>query len=246
MHVLADTSCKFCSFEFYHTLPIGHDLLFPIQVSKDGKESFYHPKAKDWLARPLIESLNQKTEKRFPIEKEVNQDCQQVILVNCLDSCFGHIFSKVWNTYTLIESKPDWGVIAIIPDRCKWLLPKDIAEVWSVSVQLQECGELLGGLDEFVKSQCFRFERVSLSPTYTHLDHTRYIDMEKVLKTSRFDLDKFNSSLKNCYWLFQTLIILLGITHYRYLCWCVIYYWIFIFTTMQNLIWYKFIFKLFQ
>ncbi len=70
----------------------------------------------------------------------------------------------------------------------------DIAEIWSVSVQLQECGELLGGLDEFVKSQCFRFERVSLSPTYTHLDHTQYIDMEKVLKISRFDLDKFNSS----------------------------------------------------
>lgn len=194
MHILADTSCKHCGFIFYHCLPIGHDLLFPIQVSKDGKESFFHPRAKDWLAVPLIETLRQQSEKIISIERKINRQYGQVVIVNCLDNCFGHVFSKVWNTYTLMETKPDWGVIAIISESCKWLLPTDIAEVWSVEVGLKDCEQILGGLDAFVKKQLNRFEKVCLSHTYTHLDHTRYIDMEKVLKISRFDLDKFSST----------------------------------------------------
>jgi hypothetical protein len=194
IHTLADTVCKACGFKFYHCLPIGHDLLFPIQVSKDGKESFFHPRAKDWLAAPLIKSLGQKPEKRFPIERKVYKDSKQVVIVNCLDNCFGHIFTKVWNTYKLIKSRPELGVIAIIPQRCNWLVPRDIAEIWSVPVELKDSAQMLGGLDEFVKSQLTRFDKVYLSHTFTHLDHTRHIAMEEILKTSRFDLDTFCSS----------------------------------------------------
>jgi hypothetical protein len=194
IHILAESNCQKCGFEFYHTLPIGHDLLFPIQISKDGKESFFPPRAKEWLAEPLIRSLSQKVNKNFQIEKQINRQVDQAIIVNCLDNCFGHIFSKVWNTYTLMENKPDWGVIAIIPERCKWLLPIDIAEVWSVSIELKDCVQTISGLDDFIKNQLNRFEKVSLSHVYTHLDHTRYVDMEKVLKIPRFDLGKFETS----------------------------------------------------
>jgi len=194
MHVLADVVCKNCGFDYYHTLPIGHDLLFPMQISKDGKESFYPPRAKYWLAEPLIQSLSQKSVKHFQIDKQVNRQFDQVVIVNCLDYCFGHIFSKVWNTYTLIENRPDWGVIAIIPERCKWLLPNDIAEIWSISIDLKDCAHTIGGLDDFIKNQIGRFEKISLSHTYTHLDHTKYIDLEKVLKMPRFDLGKFITS----------------------------------------------------
>ncbi|MCH6236495.1 hypothetical protein [Cognataquiflexum rubidum] len=162
-----------------------------MQISKDGKQSFIPSRAKGWLAEPLIQSLIQKDAKVFKIEKQVNREFDKVVIVNCLDSCFGHIFSKVWNTYTLIENKPDWGIIAIIPERCKWLLPEDIAEVWSVSIGLKQCDQTIGGLDEFVKDQLSRFEKISFSRTYTHLDHTKYIDMGKVLKIPRFNLGNF-------------------------------------------------------
>ena len=194
MHVLAECNCLQCDLELWHTLPIGHDLLFPIQVSRSGDESFYPPNSKDWLAMPLIRAIKQDSQQSFQIKKNVNRQKTEVVIVNCLDTCFGHIFSKVWNCHTLTESKPDMGVIAIIPERCVWLLPADMAEVWAVSIDLKDCAQTVGGLDEFVKSQLHRFEKVSFSHTYTHLDHTKYVDMEMVLKTPRFDLEKFYSA----------------------------------------------------
>lgn len=194
IHTLADTSCQSCGFEFYQTLPIGHDLLFPMQIAKDGKQSFHDTKANGWLADPLVQSINQPVSKSFQIEKKVRKSFDQVIIVNCLDTCFGHIFTKVWNTYTLVENKKECGIIAIIPERCEWLLPEELAEVWSISIDLKDCGQTIGGLDEFVKSQFDRFEKVSLSHTFTHLDHTKYIDFEKVLKRPRFDLKEFLTS----------------------------------------------------
>lgn len=194
MHTLAEAACQTCGFECYQTLPIGHDGLFPMQIAKDGQESFYDPKAENWLAGPLIQSIRQPASKNFPIEKKVIKSFSQVIIVNCLDTCFGHVFTKIWNTYTLLENKKDWGIIAILPERCQWLLPKDLAEVWSVSIELKDCGQTIGGLDTFVKDQFSRFEKVSLSQTFTHLDHTKYIDLEKVLKRPRFDLKNFSNA----------------------------------------------------
>ncbi len=194
MHVLAECTCSNCDFIFYHTLPIGHDLLFPIRLSINGTESFYPSGAKEWLALPLLRAIRQQVQKNFQIKIQVNKSCDQVVIVNCLDTCFGHIFTKVWNCYTLLESKPDWGVIAILPERCAWLLPPQVAEVWAVAIPLKDCNQTIGGLDEFVKDQLDRFDTVSLSHTYTHLDHTRYLAMEKILKVSRFDLGEFYSA----------------------------------------------------
>jgi len=195
MHTLSEYHCLVCGLDFYQTLPIGHDQLFPMQLATDGLQSFYHPRAKTWLAEPLIQSIRKPDSKSFPIVKKVNSAYKQVIIVNCLDTCFGHVFTKVWNSYTLLENKKDWGIIAIVPERCKWLLPEKLAEVWSISIELRDCAQTIGGLDDFVKYQLQRFEKVTLSHTFTHLDHTKYIDFEKVLKRPRFDLKEFTSSV---------------------------------------------------
>lgn len=194
MHTLSEYHCQTCTTRFYQTLPIGHDLLFPMQLATDGTQSFVHPRAKNWLAEPLIQSIRNSEPKSFSIVKKVNKACMQVIIVNCLDTCFGHVFTKIWNTYTLLENKKDYGIIAIVPERCTWLVPEELAEVWSVSIELKDCAQTIGGLDEFVKTQLQRFEKISLSPTFTHLDHTKYIDFEKVLKRPRFDLKEFSTS----------------------------------------------------
>lgn len=191
IHTLADSICQNCGFKFYWTLPIGHDLLFPIHLSKDNKKAFFHPRAKDWLAAPLIRSMKAGEGSKVEISIKTNRQLRDIVIVNCLDNCFGHVLTKIWNAYTLIDSHPQLGIIVLIPENLQWLLPPDIAETWAVHLPLKALDNKLTGLDEFVHKQLERFERIHLSQTYTHLDHTRYIDMEKVLKRSRFDLATF-------------------------------------------------------
>ena len=191
MHTLADCICGKCGFDLYWTLPIGHDLLFPVHLSKDNKKAYFHPRAKDWLAAPLSRSMKMGEGQRVEISKNVHRQVRDIVIVNCLDTCFGHVLTKIWNTYTLTENHPELGVVAIIPQNMEWLLPPTLAETWIIHQPLKMLDNKLEGLDEFVHKQLERFEQVYLSHTFTHLDHTRYIDMEKMLKRSRFDLATF-------------------------------------------------------
>lgn len=192
MHTLADSHCLSCAFEFYHTLPIGHDQIFPMKIAKDGTQAYFSQRAKDWLAQPLIKAIKNKGNRDFLIEKIGNTSAKEVIIVNCLDTCFGHVFSKTWNTYALIDKYKDKSIIAIIPKHCTWLLPPSISETWVVDANLSEMNQWIAGLDSFIKQQFPRFESIKLSHTPTHLDNSKYINMEKVLKTKRFDLNQFD------------------------------------------------------
>lgn len=189
-HVLANCQCASCGFVYYDTLPIGHDKLFPIQFSVTLNRVYCSSRSKDWLAGPLINSMANEG-LNVTITKIVHKLSNKVVIVNCLDNCFGHVFTKVWNAYTLIDRHPELGVIVIIPANLKWLLPDMIAEAWLIDIAVHICDQKISNLDEYVKMQLPRYKLVYLSHTYTHLDHTRFLDMEKVLKMPRFNLAKF-------------------------------------------------------
>ncbi len=190
IHILADCECDQCGFKFYQTLATGHDLLYPIQFSKDGSKSFYHPNAELWLAKPLIASVLKSPKQIAQFNCRVDAKFKNIIIVNCIDSCFGHVFGKLWNVQTLIKNHPYLGVVVIIPIQCVWLVPTGIAEIWSVNMPLKNCNKYIGGLDEFVKNQFPRFEKVFISNTYTHLDLSR-IDLTAFIKRPCFDLTHF-------------------------------------------------------
>ena len=192
IHILVDCECNQCGFKFYQTLPSGHDLLYPIQFSNDGSKSFYHPTAEVWLARPLIESVTKHPKHIAQFNCRVEAQFKSIVIVNCIDSCFGHVFGKLWNAQTFIKNHPDLGVVVLIPFQCVWLVPTGVAETWSVNTPLKNCNKYIDGLDEFVKNQFPRFEKVFISNTYTHLDHSR-IDLTAFIKKPSFDLSQFVS-----------------------------------------------------
>lgn len=193
IHTLADCHCDQCHFDFYQTLPSGHDLLFPIQFSKDGDKSFYNAATENWLANPLIESVTKLPKQKAEITCQVNVPYSNVILVNCLDNCFGHVFTKLWNAQTLMRTQSSLGVIVLVPASCRWLVPKGVAEIWIVNASLQNHSYWIADLDGFIKAQFTRFEKVFLSNTYTHLDHSRHVNLDSFVKHPRFDLTLFES-----------------------------------------------------
>lgn len=192
IHILADFYCPQCKSDFYSTLPVGHAKLFQIQFSRDGSKSFYHSRSEIWLARPLIDSVIIHTKKKVRLSCQINTHSRKVVIVNCIDNCFGHVFTKIWNAYTLIRNHPELGVIVIVPAQCCWLVPAGVAEIWSVDVQLNTCNYFLNGIDEFFEEQLVRFDKVFLSDVFTHIDHSRYVDLEAIVKRKRFDLSLFS------------------------------------------------------
>lgn len=191
IHTLVRSRCETCGVDFFQTLPIGHDLLFPTTFNENGSIRG-DDKATQWLSKPLITALFHDAKVQVKIKKEILNKKKDVVILNCLDNCFGHVFSKLWNAAILKRKYPDKSIIIFVPSFMRWLVPDGMDEVWSFEHSFSEMEKYLVGLDEEMNKNLFsRFEKVWMSRAYTHLDLSK-VDLRGMLRTDRFDLGKFS------------------------------------------------------
>ncbi|NHE56250.1 hypothetical protein [Cyclobacterium plantarum] len=171
-------------------MPIAHAALFPVVVSHEGKYNRYDRAKGSWMALPLIKSLQEKPEREPEINLLQVQKGRELLLVNCLDSCFGHVFTKIWNVYLLKKKFPTKTLAVLLPARCSWLINDEKVEIWAVDLPLQEIDKGLKHLDFWVKAQFKRFDRVTLSEVPVHVDQEQ-LDFGKILQAKPFDLVDF-------------------------------------------------------
>ncbi|MBD3627492.1 hypothetical protein [Cyclobacterium sp.] len=189
-HVLAEHRCNDCGFDYYASLPIGHAALYPVTFSQDGKYAQYNLEKGTWMALPLIKSLQEKPEREAEINLFQVQKGRELLLVNCLDSCFGHVFTKIWNVYLLKKKFPTNTLAVLLPARCSWLINDEMVEIWAVDLPLQEIDKGVKHLDSWVKEQFKRFDRVTLSVVPVHVDQEQ-LNFGKILQAKPFDLADF-------------------------------------------------------
>lgn len=190
IHILAECLCSSCNFKFFHTLPTGHAIQFSISLSYHEKQVINLTPENQWLAIPLQDSFNNR--KSVSVQLTQSREIQgNPIILNCLDTCFGHLYSKLWNAQTLLKRYPKNDIIVILPVKFSWMVPKEVSEIWMVDSSLADCRFFLDGLDEWIKNQLARFESVQLSQAYIHLDHHAYLDLEGITGQKRFDLNQF-------------------------------------------------------
>lgn len=193
IHVLADCMCLVCNKQFYHTLPIGHDKLFPLSFDKTKIRSAAIEETREWLIKPLIDSFFRYPEQEATIKKKLFFKKEEAIILNCLDTCFGHVFTKLWNVLGLLNAFPDKSIIVLLPKKMEWLVPEGVAEVWTVDLPLGKLGMRVAGLDSFVKQELPRFKKAFLSPAHIHLD-TEKLNMKSLLKRKGFNLSRFSTA----------------------------------------------------
>lgn len=192
IHTLHTFLCSACGKKIFNTIPTGHDLLFPTSFDETGSCVKADGDANSWLVRPLIEGVVQNKRNEVKIEKEIFEVRREVIILNCLDNCFGHAFSKLWNASILKEKYPEKLLIVFVSKSMRWLVPDNIGEVWSFDVSGSILKKFFTNLDHEVKKNLLtRFEKVWLSKAYTHLNLNK-VDLGSMLRTNRFQLENFS------------------------------------------------------
>ena len=193
IHVLLDCTCRNCSTSFYHTLPTAHDAQTPIAFSKDGSITRFDESARIWLARPLIDAMFTPSGSIHPEikKKNLNPLKDNVILLNCIDDCFGHAYVKILNTLELMKTYPDRSLVLLITQNFEWLAPKGVDELWIVTGKMSRMGNYIVSLQEFVKTQLKEIKRLDLSVAKVYHDLAK-IDPEPFLKIRSFDISKFD------------------------------------------------------
>ncbi len=190
MHFLASCTCDDCNTSFFHTLPVAHTRDFPIAFSHDGKITEYAKAKASWLALPLIRSMTTTQSFNPEIEIETYSPArQEAILINCLDDCFGHVFTKLCNISVCRKKFPDQHIIVLLPAKMKWLLPAQLDEAWLVGGPLSQMSDKIGGLDAFLEEQKDRFEQLLLHEVSIYADPVE-VDFQDYLKVPSYDYSR--------------------------------------------------------
>lgn len=190
IHFLAHCTCEECDTTYFHTLPIAHARDFPISFSQDGKITEYPKATGAWLALPLIRSMtgSESFEPKLEVEK-YSPEKPQAILINCLDDCFGHVFTKMCNISVCRKKYPDQYIIALLPAKMKWLLPAQLDEAWLVDGPLNKMSQKISGLDSFLVDQKERFKQLMLHEISIYADPVE-VDFQDYIKVPSFDYSR--------------------------------------------------------
>ena len=173
----------------FTTMPIGHCQHYPVQFENRGVTRSYNQAAKDWLAEPLIHSVVNKLKTHATIDVKRGTTSDNVVVLNCLDDCFGHVIHQVLNIDKYKNGRYD--IIILIHQKHSYYIPDYVHEIWEVSANPIELFHEIQGLDDFIKTQLKRFKKVFLDEISTQ-PNVIDIPEKDFTKVQRFDLNQYS------------------------------------------------------
>lgn len=168
IRVLVDVTCPKCSCDYLHDLPVGHAVNYPCKLEKSSGKVAGTDKS-PWFKEQLEFAFKNEITV-IPRSIKKGKDKKKVIILNCIDYLYGHVLLKLFNASFYKQLDNETGLVVIIPSSFEWLVPESVMEVWSVNIKLSQARYTLKGLDEFIQKEVSRFEKVYLSPVYSHPD----------------------------------------------------------------------------
>lgn len=192
MRTVAELECSKCDRRYYVDLPLGHGLVYPAMVNAE-TGNVYQEAESNWFGDWLRESYDDRKDVPVSINKEVNKDINKPIILNCLDGLYGHSLLKLLNAQYYIDEKPDFDLIVLIPSNLKWLVPSDVAGVWSFDFSLSQGKEWNDWISREIKSFLSQFENVWASVAFSHTYPDDY-DISRFTDVKPFSIDRWSES----------------------------------------------------
>jgi hypothetical protein len=190
MRNLADCFCPHCQAEFYGDLPAGQGIYTPVLLDKKTGATSGYGNAK-WFADWLTESFQNRTNAPLPFETcRFSPVKDKVILLNCLDTLYGHVLLKLLNAQSYLQT--DLSLVVIIPPFLEWMLPAGVAEAWIVDLPLRRGTEWNDWLAAEFARKLADFKEVFLSPAFSH-PHPDSFEIERFTGIEPFNLEKFDA-----------------------------------------------------
>ena len=183
IHIVLDSKCEGCGSEIIDDLRVGHGVKNYIQVNLIKEEVFAADTyKKEWLGKPLLNSLQNPKPEKLEIVKEIFKPCNRVIILNCIDHLYGHSLLKLLNAQRHLECNSDYGLVVIVPKFLRWMVPDEVAEIWTVPISLKNGQNYYPSFSEFVEEETKRFDEIYVSEAHSHpsqFDITRFTRVPK-------------------------------------------------------------------
>jgi hypothetical protein len=195
MRNLADLLCGLCGRAFYGDLAAGQALYTPMLLEK-ATGAVHDAHGVEWFAGWLRDSYARRADEPVPFDvQEWRAITRPVVLLNCLDTLYGHSLLKLLNAQYYLDRRPDVDLVVMVPSALAWMAPDGAAQVWSVGLPLRRGTEWNEWLAREIRRRVEAFDGVSLSHALSHprLDE---FDIERFTRVKPFPLDEWDARLR--------------------------------------------------
>lgn len=187
IHVCVVSRCAGCGAEIAGDLGSGHALLAPYLVDLAAGRLFGNEEDRAWLGLPFLDSLrNPADDLKVKLNVERISSCREVVVLNCVDYLYGHALLKLLNVEMHLAQSTAPGLVVIIQECLRWMVPKGVVEIWTVNIPLVKGRNFYPEFDRRVQEECRRFDVVYLSHA---LPHSAVSDISRFTEVTRHDFD---------------------------------------------------------
>ncbi|MCI0550630.1 MAG: hypothetical protein L0287_06725 [Anaerolineae bacterium] len=195
MRGLADLRCECCGREFYGDLSSGQALYSPQLLEKT--TGFVHdPYNVSWFTKWLRESYANRLS--TPLELSVKEHRplrQPAVLLNCLDTLYGHCLLKLLNAQYYLDHRQDLDLIVMIPRFLEWMVPDGVAQAWIVDLPLRRGTEWNDWLAAELNRRIGELPVCWLSVAFSH-PHPNDYNIERFTRVQPFPVDEWEIRMR--------------------------------------------------
>ena len=189
MRNLAQAQCTTCDGMFYVDLPAGQASLTPVIMDARSGEAFSSAGA-GWFAQWLSDSYARRRKTPPAVREELFRTLRRPILLNCLDTLYGHELMKLMNAQYYLDSCVEKDLVVLIHANFRWLVPNGVAAIWTLQEPLSKGTDWNDGLAEFVRSRLTACEEAWLARA-VNLPHADDFDIERFTGVKPFPRGDF-------------------------------------------------------
>ena len=195
MRNLADLRCPSCEREFYGDLAAGQALYTPMLLEK-ATGAVHDAHGVEWFAAWLRDSYARRADAPVPFDvQERLPITRRVVLLNCLDTLYGHSLLKLLNAQHHLDRQRDVDLVVIVPSFLAWMVPDGVAQVWDVGLPLRRGTEWNEWLAREIRRRVEAFGGASLSHALSHPRPDEY-DIERFTRVRPFPLEEWDARLE--------------------------------------------------
>jgi hypothetical protein len=195
MRNLADLLCPACGRAFYGDLAAGQALYTPMLLEKESG-AVHDAHGVEWFAGWLRESYARHTDEPVSFEVcEHRRITRHVVLLNCLDTLYGHSLLKLLNAQYYLDRRPEVDLVVMVPSFLAWMVPDGVAQAWVVGLPLRRGAEWNEWLAREIRRRVEAFAHVSLSHALSH-PRPDEVDIERFTRVKPFPLGEWDARLR--------------------------------------------------
>lgn len=194
MRNLADLLCERCGREFYGDLAAGQALYTPMLLEK-ATGAVHDAHGVEWFAGWLRDSYARRAYEPVSFDvRERRAVTRPVVLLNCLDTLYGHSLLKLLNAQYYLDRRADVDLVVLVPSLLAWMVPDGVAQVWSVGLPLRRGTEWNEWLAREIRRRVEAFGEASLSHALSHPRPDEF-DIERFTRVKPFPLGEWDARL---------------------------------------------------